>query len=239
MYKYYSVFVGLTVVVIVSIVYGFNFAGTPFSQKLLKEDLARLSDMSNVKNSIDQYYEENRMLPKTLEDLVPKQISKIPMDSKLQKPYEYKTVSTASYSLCTNFATDTKDQNSKEYQANPYNYENDNKHSKGYDCINYKIAPYLINTYTSPTPRKMETSSTTITGLINSIAQSETNPRIIVLDSNNIMRVVSLEKSEYYNQDGSKSTLSAFKINDRVIIDASSIPGNPTYLATRLQNLTQ
>jgi len=241
MRKYYYSFSIISFLVIAAILYGFKLAGSPFNQKMLSQDSSRLSNMSIIKSSIDQYYQENKMLPKTLEDLVPKFSAKLPIDPGTQKPFDYKLVTASSYSLCATFALDTKDPKSTYYQNDSYLSYDDtsNKHSKGYDCLDYKIPSYLSNPYISPTPRKTESSSITVFGTVDSIAESDTNPRIIVSD-NKIMKIFSLNNTEIIDQQGNKVTLSAFKSGDKVIVDANPVSGNYTNLsASRLQNLSR
>src|SRR5512141_2223660 len=147
MRKYYITFLILTVIVLAVVIKGFLISGTPASQRALNYDSQRISAMSSIKYSVDSYYQQNRQLPKSLDQLSASYLNL--NDPETKKPYDYKVVNDTSYSLCTTFSTDTKDPSS---QLRQYSYTDiegtTSYHSKGYDCLDLK-APVV---YTPPTP---------------------------------------------------------------------------------------
>lgn len=152
MYKYY-VFIGLLGVAVISIVIaGFIISGNPFSEKALSYDRARIADFNTIKYQIENYYSSHKVLPNELADLPSLRVMK---DPQTQKEYEYKLVSSTSYQFCTTFSTDSSEVDGSD---NNYSYidlpENSSKHKKGYDCLDYSLASYLLNNsyYVSPTP---------------------------------------------------------------------------------------
>ena len=107
-------FVGVVIAVIVLAVgYGLFLVGTPAQQRLLQFDERRVSDLQQITYSIDSYWERNRRLPESLEDLRdPRYFVSSLSDPKTGEPYEYQTVSEIAYELCAVFEA--------EYAGDPY-----------------------------------------------------------------------------------------------------------------------
>lgn len=161
MRKYYNFFGILTFVVVVVLFVGFSLVGNPVAEKDIKLDETRISDFSNLKYQIENYYQTYKQLPKTLKD------SKVgtyasynynTLDPETKKEYEYKIVSATSYQLCATFLTNTKTKATGSTSSGVSNIQMlpaidssgnpDTTHKKGPDCITYTIPNY----YTTPTP---------------------------------------------------------------------------------------
>lgn len=240
MHKYNYFFVFLTCVVIGSILYGFRLAGSPLDKKNIKEDTERLSNMSNVKYAIENYSKQYQSLPESLDEISKKMAVTLPVDPKTEQSFEYKITGTNSYSLCAVFATDTKNPSSPNYKSPPDTVYLENttlRHSKGYDCIAYKLNSSIVKPQASPTPRS--SSPMVFYGTIGSIADTETGTRIII-NENNSVRIVNASNSALLNKQGDKVNVSYFRLNDKVIVDAvldySSYPAS-RYTAIQIQNL--
>src|SRR3989344_5706682 len=104
------VFAGAVVAAIVLAVgYGLFLVGTPAQQRLITFDDRRVSDLQQITFAIDSYWERNKKLPDTLENLQdPRYYLQSITDPKTGAPYEYRSVSDASYELCAVFETDSK-----------------------------------------------------------------------------------------------------------------------------------
>ncbi|MEK7542301.1 MAG: DUF5671 domain-containing protein, partial [Patescibacteria group bacterium] len=116
------VFVGVvTTIIIFAVVYGFFLVGTPASQRLLQFDERRVSDLANITYATDSYWERNKQLPETLEDLRdPRYYVQSLGDPKTGEPYEYRVISDTAYELCAVFETDSAMQQSKVPTPEPF-----------------------------------------------------------------------------------------------------------------------
>lgn len=147
----YYIFIGLLGVLVIGvIVTGFILGGTPISQRAIALDKSRLSDFSNIKYKIEDYYRDNKTLPASL--------SSLKGNLKLQDPetksnYTYSVTSSTAYKLCTAFSTDSNQEKEDYYN---YSTSDKNSHKKGYDCLEYALSDYVINpsgsSRSSPTP---------------------------------------------------------------------------------------
>ncbi|HEY6906242.1 MAG TPA: hypothetical protein VI230_02190, partial [Ignavibacteriaceae bacterium] len=212
-------------------------SGTPASQRALNFDSQRVSAMSSIKYSVDSYYQDNRQLPKSLDQLNASYLNL--NDPETGKAYEYKVMNDTNYSLCTTFSTDTKDPSSQNRQ---YSYTNIGGttayHSKGYDCLNLK-APVI---YTPPTPSAYKpnpSNTNTFYGTVDSIAKSS-SPRMIIKDNTSQMvRIFNIEGAEIINKSGETISYESFQPGDKVIIDSPMSGGYTAYQANRIQNLSR
>lgn len=151
---------------------GFSIVGTPISQKDIRLDNQRLSDFSNIRYSVEEYYRQQHTVPDSLSDIKTSSYSgnKLPADYKdpeSGKPYEYKKTASYTYQFCTKFSTDSE--RAKKQSGYSYYYDTsevNNKHKKGYDCVTYNIPTYvrtdtLYKPLTNPTITKVPLSTNT------------------------------------------------------------------------------
>lgn len=103
------VFAGAVVgVITLAVLYGLILVGTPAQQRLIQFDQRRVSDLQQISFAIDSYWERNKKLPETLEDLRdPRYYLQSIADPKTGEPYEYRVVSEAGYELCAVFEVDS------------------------------------------------------------------------------------------------------------------------------------
>ncbi|MEX2013343.1 MAG: DUF5671 domain-containing protein [Parcubacteria group bacterium] len=92
------------ILVLGSIVAGFSVLGTPQSQRMLRYDSQKVSDLQNIQWQIVNYWQQKGVLPTALTQLEdPISGFVVPVDSQTQAPYEYKRNSTLSFDLCAEF----------------------------------------------------------------------------------------------------------------------------------------
>ena len=92
------------VLVVGSIVAGFSVLGTPASQRMLRYDSQKVSDLQNIQWQIVNYWQQKGVLPASLAELQDPISGFIaPLDSQTKKPYEYKKTGTLSFDLCADF----------------------------------------------------------------------------------------------------------------------------------------
>ncbi len=90
--------------VIGSIVAGFSVLGTPQSQRLLRYDSEKVSDLQNIQWQIVNYWQQKGTLPAKLAELEdPISGFIIPTDAQTEAPYEYQKTGTLSFNLCAVF----------------------------------------------------------------------------------------------------------------------------------------
>ncbi len=127
------------VVVIGSIVWGFVVLGSPRTQRLYKYDDAKVSELQNINNAIQNYYSINSVLPKTLVDLDPLNYGISGLDSQTQKPYEYTVKTKNTYELCAEF---NKASLNSDGNTRPVGYTTWN-HPAGKYCFPQTINPNM------------------------------------------------------------------------------------------------
>ena len=95
--------------VVLAVGYGIYMVGSPEGQRLLKFDARRVSDLQNISQTIDAYWELNEELPGTLDDLQGSRLYFVRsiQDPATQQPYEYRVVDGNQYQLCAVFTTDS------------------------------------------------------------------------------------------------------------------------------------
>lgn len=88
---------------------GLYVSGSPTQERARRLDEQRVSDLENVSNGIDQYWNMNQVLPKSLEELQAGRniyIDSI-IDPDSGEPYIYERIGDVTYQLCANFTTET------------------------------------------------------------------------------------------------------------------------------------
>jgi len=90
------------------VLYGLILVGTPAQQRLLQFDERRVSDLQQITFAIDAYWDRNKKLPESLEDLRdPRYYLQSIADPKTGDPYEYHALSETGYELCAAFEVDS------------------------------------------------------------------------------------------------------------------------------------
>jgi len=97
------------VLVIGSIVLGFSVLGTPQSQRMLRYDSQKVSDLQNIQWQIVNFWQQKGVLPTKLTDLEdPISGFIVPIDPQTQKSYEYVKNGTTAFDLCADFNKPTQ-----------------------------------------------------------------------------------------------------------------------------------
>ena len=142
-------------VVVVSIVTGFIIAGSPQSQRLIRLDNQRTSDLQNIQWQIINYWQRKEVLPETLNDLAdPISNFMVPKDPEAGAGYEYRVKDHLKFELCATFSTINKEDTTQLLGGKPvaqpidsrpvYNPVDYNwQHDQGRACFNRTIDPDL------------------------------------------------------------------------------------------------
>lgn len=132
------------VIVVGSIIWGFSVLGSPYTQRLIKYDEQKVSDLQNLNNQVSSYYQVNKALPLAMDDLSKTNYyNQIPLDQQTQKPYEYKKIDNKSYSLCAEFNKSTDNLSNSDanrlYKSASLYGNNFWIHPAGHYCVSQSI----------------------------------------------------------------------------------------------------
>lgn len=141
------------VISLIAIIAGFVIVGSPNTQRSLRFDSQRVTDLSNIQWQIVTYWQRTGNMPSSLNDLLdPISSLQIPIDPKTGKQYEYVSMNKdplsfglcATFDLASNFknnAVSSQTQPVKTMVNDGLNYGWD--HPVGYYCFEKKIDPKL------------------------------------------------------------------------------------------------
>ena len=95
--------------VVLAVGYGIYLVGSPGGQRSQKFDARRVSDLQNISQTIDAYWELNEELPGALQDLQGSRSYYLRsiQDPATREPYEYRVLDGNQYQLCAVFATNS------------------------------------------------------------------------------------------------------------------------------------
>jgi hypothetical protein len=140
------------ILVVVAIVSGFIVMGSPQTQRLMRYDTQKTSDLQQIQWQIVNYWQQKRMLPENLSALNdPISSFMAPTDPQSGESYEYRKVSDLSFELCTEFNRESHDlargaDKSSLVYPMPYGYDegsNNWQHGVGRTCFERTIDPDL------------------------------------------------------------------------------------------------
>ena len=144
---------GTPILVLAAIIYGFFVMGSPATQRSLRFDERRISDLSTVQNEIVyRFWQSKGRLPATLDELVdPISFPSLPVDPESRQPYTYSSDGKETFALCAEFdrGSDEKLQASGTRAPKPValNYTEfggqDWSHQAGNSCFERTIDPEL------------------------------------------------------------------------------------------------
>ncbi|MEK7635412.1 MAG: DUF5671 domain-containing protein [Patescibacteria group bacterium] len=100
--KIWSMGVGL--IILVAIILGFSVLGSPQSQRLVRYDAQKITDLQNIQYQVISYWQTNGKLPTSLSDVASSdQYNIIPKDPQTQTTYEYQKTDVMTFNLCAEF----------------------------------------------------------------------------------------------------------------------------------------
>ena len=140
------------IIVVGSIIWGFNIIGSPRTQQLLKYDQQKADELQQIDNEITYFYQDKGYLPQSLAELSQGSY-KGPerMDPQTKRPYEYMKTNDVTYLLCAEFNKESDDKNTESYY-NYYGYQDTNwTHPAGRYCFTKTIDKNLYQPNNIPT----------------------------------------------------------------------------------------
>jgi TRAP-type C4-dicarboxylate transport system permease small subunit len=151
--KMWAIVVG--VIILISIILGFGVLGSPQSQRLLRYDNQKVTDLQNLQYQVISYWQMNGIIPISLADIKGQQNIVVPTDPQTQKDYEYKKTGDMNFEVCAEFNQENMTlQNQYGPVAVPTSYpakggiiQNDNwNHPAGRQCFERVIDPVAYPT---------------------------------------------------------------------------------------------
>ncbi|HEY4489653.1 MAG TPA: DUF5671 domain-containing protein [Candidatus Paceibacterota bacterium] len=142
--NYWRIFA--VILVIASIILGFVVIGSPRTQRLLRHDQQKVSDLQNIQSQVVSFYQQKGTLPTSL-DALKDSLSyySIPNDPQTNMSYVYRINNSMSFELCANFNLDSKNYIGKSGYTGAYYYGDPNNenwaYKKGEYCFQRTIDP--------------------------------------------------------------------------------------------------
>lgn len=145
---------GTVATVIVSVIFGFFTAGSPFKARLYHFDEQRVSDLQNLQSQVIEYWIQKQTLPSSM-DALKNDITGFvpPTDPETNLAYAYKVNSRLSFDLCgifnlSSFAALNIPKVAPAQYSDPYqqNWE----HGQGTKCYTRTIDPQLYSSRLNP-----------------------------------------------------------------------------------------
>ncbi|MFA6321927.1 MAG: DUF5671 domain-containing protein [Candidatus Buchananbacteria bacterium] len=128
-------------VIVVSFVGSFFIVESPAMARKRAYDATRLNDLSTIKYSVDNYYQEYKKLPDTLDALKTNNAYLKIVDPKSNQPYEYQVIDQITYELCANF--DLSNKNITPDATNYYLGDGQFLYDAGRNCFTRKANDYF------------------------------------------------------------------------------------------------
>ncbi len=129
----------VAVVILISIILGFSVLGSPRSQRLLRYDNQKISNLQMMQRQVINNWQIYGLLPETLLNY--------PIDPQTKKPYEYRKTGEMTFEVCAKFNQKNmmQEKGIEKMQRNPYlkneiiTQNNNWDHKTGYYCFERKI----------------------------------------------------------------------------------------------------
>jgi hypothetical protein len=140
---------GILAVIFILVVAGFFIINSPSTERALRFDETRVSDLQNTQYQVIYYWQAKQKLPSALSDLVDSTRGvSVPIDPENRSAYGYNIKGPLEFSLCANFSKASSDQSAQYAQPKilqtvpagaPYPAESNWSHGAGNVCFDRKI----------------------------------------------------------------------------------------------------
>jgi hypothetical protein len=145
--------IGFSAAVVFSVVLGFLTLGSPATQRDIRLDATRVSDLALIQSQAVSYWQQNSKLPENSEELAnPIYGISIPVDPLTGEAYEYTVKGDTSFEMCATFARESGETMKGEYylEMSGIKGSNDWEHGVGKTCFTRTIDTDLIKPITLP-----------------------------------------------------------------------------------------
>lgn len=127
------------------LVSGFSYLDSPAMLRMKREDQERIDRLSMIQSEIDQYYQEEKKLPDSLQKLEKRLFAEQLIDPVTSASFTYEIVGKKEYRVCAEFALS----NAAEFgdpavwgRYKPYPYNGSWRHGTGKSCFERKVYLY-------------------------------------------------------------------------------------------------
>lgn len=138
--KFWAIVSGI--VILVFIILGFSVIGSPQTQRLLRYDDQKISDLQNLQWQVINYWQMNGSIPETMPNIA--------IDQQSKKAYEYRKTGAMTFELCADFNKENNMQNRSLIEGAYYKggvTANDAwDHASGRGCFQRTIDPVMYPT---------------------------------------------------------------------------------------------
>lgn len=93
----------VTCILVATIIWGFAVFGSPQTQKLIRYDNQKITDLQNLQYQVINYWQMNGTIPTNLKELEKNQQYILPTDPQSKADYEYKKTGEMNFELCADF----------------------------------------------------------------------------------------------------------------------------------------
>lgn len=136
-----------SVVILLTIILGFVFVGSPARQRQIRFDEQRISELSTIQNEIVNYYDQEDSLPENLAALENSLTGfYVPVDPETAAPYEYIVTDELKFSLCATFSQPSIASSNNSYMSPATYYYGDGRifgqnwdHEAGRVCFDREL----------------------------------------------------------------------------------------------------
>lgn len=153
MIKNYILILILTILMLSAFGYGIFRSGSPFETRGKRFDEQRVSDISTLSYSIENYYRQKNRLPQTLSE-IPKDslYGKDIKDPESNQPYGYQVLNNTNYKLCADFSTDSSKSKRPQDIYSLYGSNAKFQHPQGNYCFDLNTEGIVLNPTAIPSP---------------------------------------------------------------------------------------
>ncbi|MEY4602246.1 MAG: hypothetical protein RL292_187 [Candidatus Parcubacteria bacterium] len=126
-----------TLLVVVAIIIGFVVIGSPKTQRLMKSDQAKVSDLQNLASQVRYFYDMSKTLPASFEELAQSNSygGYSYVDAQTQVPYVYTIINPTTFELCAEFNLDQSNKATGTIKTNPIQGDIWGVHTQGLYCF--------------------------------------------------------------------------------------------------------
>lgn len=137
--------VGSAIVILISIIFGFSVIGSPQTQRLLRYDNQKVSDLQSIQWQLTNYWQRKGSLPQSISELNdPLSGYTLPTDPQ-KNQYEYKNIGVYSFKLCAIFNKKSEEVQTRYREKFGFQDINENwAHGIGEYCFKRTIDPKLV-----------------------------------------------------------------------------------------------
>ncbi len=137
-----AIAIGVSFIVLAAVVGAFFIVGSPQSQRLMRFDEQRVSDLQNIQSQLVNYWQQKQVLPAAISNLEDPLVGfSAPKDPETGLMYRYESTGAMSFRLCATFALPSAEIPTGAAVRPIYPGEESWQHGEGEQCFDRTIDP--------------------------------------------------------------------------------------------------